>query len=103
MPTQAFVPSANQDLALSRLPQVGEWLWACRAGAEVDLCEELASLGIAARPLQLGLVASVKRPKADLVFARQGLPVQALCPADTQAIAAALRPHLRRHFALHVF
>ncbi len=103
MPTQAFVPSTNQDLAQAQLPRVGEWLWTCRVGAETDLCEELASLRVSARALEPGLVASTKRPNVELTFARQGLPVMAVCPATCEAIARALRSKLDRPFALHVF
>jgi len=119
MPTPDSVPSFRNERAQPEnpapFPRVGEWLWACRAGAEVDLCEELASLRVPGRAIEPGLVASEKRPQAELVFGRQGLPVQKLyevAPLQTaaatgqaiaKAIAAPLSRELRRSFALHVF
>ncbi|MCS6913006.1 MAG: 23S rRNA (cytidine(2498)-2'-O)-methyltransferase RlmM [Myxococcota bacterium] len=79
-------------------------MWTTRAGAERDLTEELALLGTAARPLQDGLVLSAPPPAgAEPAFARQGLPVAALCAPEVEAVAAALRPLLRRPYALHLF
>lgn len=81
-------PSAAAPVA------IGEWLWACRVGSEADLCDELQSYGIAGRVVQPGLCASPARPRtpqkedAELTFARQGLPVQAVSPADAAAVAA---------------
>src|SRR5262245_11158303 len=81
MPTPASVPTSSET-SLQRpigsgLPRVGEWLWACRTGFESDLCDELASQRASGRMIEPGLVASSKSPSSELVFARQGLPVQA--------------------------
>jgi 23S rRNA (cytidine2498-2'-O)-methyltransferase len=58
-------------------PRTGEWLWTCRAGAEVDLIEELFYLDPKSAPRKVAdaLVASARRPKSELAFARQGLPI----------------------------
>lgn len=107
MPTPAAVPSKNQDVARPLVPYSGQWLWACRSGAETNLLEELSSLKVTAKILQPGLVISTKRPQAELVFARQGIPVDVVLSAPRatvdQAIAQALVDKLRRPFALHVF
>ncbi|HRI51319.1 MAG TPA: 23S rRNA (cytidine(2498)-2'-O)-methyltransferase RlmM [Pseudomonadota bacterium] len=72
---------------------VGDWLWACRAGAEPDLCDELRTYGLSGWVLQPGLCASPARPRtaqkedAELTFARQGMPVQAVGAADVQFLA----------------
>jgi 23S rRNA (cytidine2498-2'-O)-methyltransferase len=96
---------------------VGEWLWACRAGSEPDLCDELLTFGITGRALQPALCASPSRPRnqqkedVELTFARQGLPVQAVGTADAQVLARQIAEFTEeRRFtpqksglALHVF
>ena len=96
---------------------IGEWLWACRAGSEPDLCDELLSHGLTGRVVQPALVASAARPRnqhkedVELAFARQGLPVQALCTTDAQELATLIGQFTAdRRFtpegsglALHVF
>lgn len=106
-------PAKERTFQRSRQPpqpsaplRIGEWLWTTRAGAEPDLLEELAlaTPKIPARRLGPALVASAK-PASGLepAFARQGLPVQALCPPEPGPVLAALRPLLKRAFALQVF
>lgn len=93
-------------------PRVGEWLWTCRAGSERDVIEEHELHGVSARTVQPGLVASQRRPtvrrngkpvEIELTFARQGMPVEALCGTDADALADLLAPKLKRIAALHVF
>ncbi len=98
---------AAQKFEFAADPQVGQWLWACRAGFETDLCTEFERLRVAARMLQPGLVISQKRPTGELVFARQGFLVQALCRGTAaelvHALHQALAKSLRRAAALQVF
>lgn len=78
-----------------REPQRGDWLWACRPGAEDDVADELVTRGLAPSLLQPGLVLSTaenakgKRVAASdlcsLTFARQGLPVQWVDDLSEQA------------------
>lgn len=117
MPSPASVPSSKQPFTHSpnapSLPRVGEWLWACRAGFEGDLADEFATLRATARAIEPGLVATGKRPSAELTFARQGMPVQAAWTASfssvdalVERIAGEIRkamPARNRPLALHVF
>lgn len=102
-------PAAPPLLEAASPPRSGEWLWLCRAGSERDLIEDLADKGSAARPVAEGLVASTRRAKSELTFARQGLPVDRLVEASAAPIADTLRALLRsptglaaRGVALHV-
>ena len=108
---------ARAPVSPPRAVAVGDWLWTCRAGAEPDLCDELLTYGLSGRVLQPGLCASPARPRtpqkedAELTFARQGLPVQAVGAADVQFLAAFIgelfadRRQAQRGsgLALHVF
>lgn len=72
---------------------IGDWLWTCRVGSEADLGDELKSHGLTGQVVQPGLCVSPARPRtpqkedAELTFARQGLPVQALSVADADTLA----------------
>lgn len=87
-------PGPHAPSSQSQAVAVGDWLWACRAGAEPDLCDELATYGLRGRELQPGLCASSARPRtaqkedAELTFARQGLPVQLVAAAQVPELAA---------------
>src|SRR5262245_49132196 len=91
MPTPVSVPTSRQSFLQhpigSALPRVGEWLWTCRPGSETDLCEELTGRRVSARIIEPGLVAGSKCPPDELVFARQGLPVQATWVAPLEQLA----------------
>ena len=93
-------------------------MWACRAGFEADLIEEIAAASKRAEPssVAVGLVRSKLRPKPrdtplEPAFARQGFPVEALVSADggaPSALAAAIVPAIFASlgagpFALHVW
>ena len=102
-------------------PQRGDWLFACRPGAEDDVLDELRALRLSPSSPQPGLVLAGgttekgKRvaPTAlqGLVFARQGLPVHALFDTlaeDAQVAAKQLadgicRDLKPRPLAVHVF
>lgn len=117
----AAAARASLGTELDELPQPGDWLWACRPGAEDDVRDELAALGITCRPLQAGLLVSAPKtgkragsvPAAfsSLTFARQGLPVQLsrkLEGRDLNESAALIVDGLYRGFknrpiAVHVF
>lgn len=117
MPSPASVPSSKQSFTQSAigpsLPRVGEWLWTCRAGFESDLADEFASHRATARPIEPGLVATMKRPNADLIFARQGMPVHAAWTASFSSLDALVEricgeirraiPAQNKPLALHVF
>src|SRR5262249_2157873 len=64
-------------------PRPGEWLYATRPGAEIDLIEEIAFADPRAtpRPVAPALVASRERPEVELAFARQALPVASVVEA----------------------
>lgn len=87
-------PPAGSSDAAPQAVAVGDWLWTCRVGAEPDLCDELQTYGLRGRELQPGLCASPARPRtaqkedAELTFARQGLPVQAVGAAQVPQLAA---------------
>lgn len=91
--------------------KVGDWLWTCRAGFENDLCEELAVFKISAQAVQPALCVSRSRPMnpqnklepLELTFARQGLPVLAVCEAKAALIADLCIPQLRGAVAVQVF
>lgn len=91
--------------------KVGDWLWTCRAGFENDLCEELAVFKILAQAVQPALCVSRSRPMnpqnklepLELTFARQGLPVLAVCEAKAALIADLCIPQLRGAVAVQVF
>ncbi len=85
-------------------PQKGDWLWTTRPGSEIDLIEELAFIGVDARQVEVALVVSGKCPSGfEPAFARQLLPVAAICAPTAAAVHEILRPHLGGPCALHVW
>lgn len=95
---------AKKDLCAADAGK-GKWLWLCRVDFERDVCEELALQGCAAQPLLKGVVVSNKPAKQleDLVFARQGLPVDAVLPADADAVSLHLAKNKKKSLVLQVF
>ncbi|WP_246136978.1 23S rRNA (cytidine(2498)-2'-O)-methyltransferase RlmM, partial [Myxococcus llanfairpwllgwyngyllgogerychwyrndrobwllllantysiliogogogochensis] len=88
-PPRARVPPMP---AQTQPPQVGRWLWTCRAGFEPHLFEELAWAGMAPRLLGEALVESDSQPGLVPAFARAAWRVVASLPPgtpDVQADAAA--------------
>jgi 23S rRNA (cytidine2498-2'-O)-methyltransferase len=78
-------------------PLAREWLFTTRAGAEMDLIEELTFLDAEAGPRRAGeaLVAARRVPRAEgrpaeLAFARQGFPVSELVAQPEAELARAL-------------
>jgi 23S rRNA (cytidine2498-2'-O)-methyltransferase len=79
-------------------PQPGEWLYATRPGAELDLIEEVGlhllqqkpPSGMAAHLVEPGLVAAPPLPRVELAFARQGFPVGKVVHGDTTSLGSAV-------------
>lgn len=69
-------------------PEVGQWLWTCRAGFEAQLYEELAWAKAKPQLVGTALVASQSAPSVAPTFARMGFPVGRVVSSPKEALEA---------------